>query len=201
MNCSHCMANFTTLFSHFLLRKMVRDCIANFTVLFSYFSFLSPHVFLLHKLIHECIAIIFSPSSSGLTWAAPVLRSMRWIVPLLPVVSTCLDASSRDQCARTTMMSPSPAVRTTDIARTISQPCKNWSSIYMMVEKSLAIFAIKISPAGYRSCRVFRASTQKKEGDDFKHLSTSKHFLHSFDHIKEKLARKGGWPIHLCCFS
>ena len=42
------------------------------------------------------------------------------------------------------------------------------------------------------------ASTQKKEGGNFKNLSTSKYFLHFFDHIK---AKKGGWPTPLCCFS
>ena len=40
--------------------------------------------------------------------------------------------------------------------------------------------------------------TRKKEGGNFKYLSTLKHFLHSFDHIKGKLPKKGEW---LCCFS
>ena len=41
------------------------------------------------------------------------------------------------------------------------------------------------------------ASIQKKEDGNFKILSTSKHFLQSFHHIKEKLAKKGGRPTPL----
>ena len=38
-------------------------------------------------------------------------------------------------------------------------------------------------------------------GWQFQNLSISKQFLHSFDDIKEKLAKKGEWPNPLCCFS